>query len=227
MSSHHLFLNPVLTIGMFDGVHKGHQAVLADTLTTAGVLNAPSLILTFDSHPAALLRPDKLPLLITSSAHRQKLLETFRPDHILYLPFTYEFSRLTAEEFLHIYKPQVLWLGHDARIGKDRTGDPQQLGMLSRQMNFKVRYQSPLTYEGLPISSSRIRNEIAKGNLALASELLGRPYSLYLEDSHDGLVLPPDGVYEGKVLGENALLRIENRRTHVENSFTGEFIFNY
>lgn len=204
------------TIGNFDGVHKGHQAVLSLVKELAGKSGGPSMVMTFENHPAEILKPGSPICCICTLTHKIKLLEHFGIDILLLLPFTKELSEHTAEVFLQkvrkVFPFFYLVLGYDAVLGKDRQGDRQQIQTLAQNTGFQVEYLNEFTFEGIKISSSTIRNMIREGLLQEASKLLGRPYSIFSKVISgkgkgkligfptanvdvQGLCLPPLGVY--------------------------------
>ena len=218
MSSHQA-LTRVLTLGTFDGVHLGHRHVIEETVRTAKTFKYLSEIVTF-THP-----PDKSKPLITFPDHKMALIATLQPDTITSIEFTPEFSQMTAEDFLLSMKPHTLILGYDAKIGKERSGDPQHLEHLSKKLHFNLRYLPPVLFNDLPISSSRVRNAIQAGDLELVKNLLGRPYSIRshsipgeqrgrllgcptLNIDVSSLVLPPLGVWAVTLNGAPAIANL-------------------
>lgn len=206
----------ILTIGNFDGMHKGHLTVLQETKTLARSKNCPLTVLTFENHPSEVLRPAQQISLICTPIHKLKLLEAAGTDTLILLPFTKELSQHTAEVFLnlvHISLPFThLVLGHDATLGKDRQGDRQQILVTAATLGFAVKYLDPFTINGTVVSSSLIRRLIQQGQLDQVTELLGRKYSIYgpvIRGASKGkgigfptanldvsqLCLPPFGVY--------------------------------
>lgn len=222
-------LSPVvLTIGNFEGVHLGHQALLKHVVELANHSGKTSTVVTFSNHPSQILRPVQQTNLLTTTDHKLELLENLGIDLVLLLPFTIEFSEQTAEQFLVNISAALpfysLILGSDAHIGKNREGDRSTIAALATKMGFILDYFEDLNYDGLRISSSRIRNNIEKGDLNGAAKLLGRPYSIYGKVLHGSgrgaeigfptaniavnkLCLPPKGVYAVvlKVKGEQHL----------------------
>ena len=177
-------LKPVaLTIGNFDGVHKGHQAVLNRVKELAIQENEHSIVLTFLNHPSRVLRPEVNLAMLCTQKHKIKLLKEQNIDATLLIEFTHEFSQQTAEQFLeNLYSHfpfKHLVLGHDAVIGKDRQGDPNHIKDLAKQLNFQLEYIPPYISDKTIISSSIVREKIRKGELADAEKLLGRKYSIY------------------------------------------------
>ncbi len=206
----------VLTIGNFDGVHMGHQAILRRCRQLATDTNAPFIVLTFENHPSEVLRPQHVTKALTTPEYRYHLLANFGADYVVALKFSKEFAQQTPEEFLKSLRGHILFshlvLGHDARIGKDRLGDREKVLTLAKQWQFHVEYLEPYTFNDHVISSSRIRELLASGNLVLAKEYLGRFPSYYgkplpgrglgskmgfptLNFDVTVLCLPPFGVY--------------------------------
>lgn len=173
----------VLTIGIFDGVHKGHQAVIRRMHELADPQNLLLAAVTFENHPATVLRPDMSVQYLCTMEHRLKLLDELGIDLLFLLPFTASFSRLSAEEFLkQVYSVipfSHLILGYDAAFGKDRSGDKKLVKEIADEMHAKVEYLEPINVDGAPISSSRIRMLINQGDLTQTEQLLGRPFSVY------------------------------------------------
>lgn len=206
----------VLTIGNFDGVHLGHQAVLHRTTQLAKKHQHPSAVITFANHPSTVLRPQHPTPLLCSIEHKLQLLEKAGIDLLILLQFTEAFSKQSAEVFLHNVKHSVpfdhLILGSDAHIGKNREGDREVILLLSKSMGFKVEYLADYQLEGARVSSTLLREAIQKGDLSQVGKLLGRTYSIFSKVikghgrgasigfpttnlSVEGLCLPPLGVY--------------------------------
>jgi riboflavin kinase/FMN adenylyltransferase len=205
-----------LTIGNFDGVHLGHQAVLQHLAATSEKYQASSVVLTFSNHPSEVLRPAHPTPLLCTIEHKILLLKQAGVDLVILLPFTKEFSEQSADTFLRKIREslpfQTLILGSDAHIGKNREGDRNTVTTLAEALGFTVEYFPDIKKEGQRISSSLIRENIQKGHLKQVEDLLGRPYSIYskvLKGSGRGaplgfptanlnvrdLCLPPFGVY--------------------------------
>ncbi len=201
-----------LTIGSFDGVHLGHQALLKKC----------SFALTFTNHPLEVL--GKAPPLLTTLEHRLELIEQSGIAQIELLPFTLELSKLSAEAFISQLMKKIpfthLVLGHDAVIGHDRDGKPEKMQTLAKQFGFTLEYVQPVLVDNQVVSSSLIRKELACGNFDKVAQLLGRPYSIKAAVQHgagkgkalgyptanlavSALELPPYGVYSVESLFEN------------------------
>jgi riboflavin kinase/FMN adenylyltransferase len=173
---------PLVTWGVFDGVHLGHGRVLETLVGWARGEGVPAVVVTFDRHPAEILRGAKVPL-ITPLGERLRLLGERGVDAVLVLNFTLEFSRTPADAFIRDVvagglRARGVVLGHDSRFGKDRAGDLATLEALSRDLGLAVRRCEPELFEGRPVSSSLIRDLIFAGRLEEARGLLGRPPSV-------------------------------------------------
>lgn len=220
--------NPVmLTVGVFDGVHLGHQKILNKLNSIAENENSQSAVLTFENHPSEVLRPDHPVPFILTLKHRIRLLEESGIDLLILLPFTKEFSKQSAEAFLHNVHSHIpfshIVLGYDAVIGKDKSGNRETVLAIAKEMNCQAEYLDPYTFEGAIISSSRIRGLIQQGDFSKIKLLLGRKYSIYgpvvlgrthgknigyrtanIDVSH--LCLPPIGVYAVQVMYQNKVI---------------------
>lgn len=174
----------VVTVGNFDGVHCGHRTVIASVLERSHTLNAQAVAVTFDPHPAHVLRTDSRLPLITPIAEKLELLAATGLDLALVLPFTEELRRWTARHFaervLHDALHAVeLHEGETFRFGHRAEADIAGLSELGRELGFAVRAYIPRIARGAAISSSRIRALIAAGNLHQARALLGRSFSIH------------------------------------------------
>lgn len=171
-----------LAIGTFDGVHKGHQAIIQNIIDVAKKRDSYSAIVTYENHPSRILRPDNPVLSICTLTHKIELLEQTQLDYIILYNFDQNFASQTASQFLsnlmEISPFEYLNMGYDGKIGKNRTGDMQHLSDLSKKLCFDLAYTSAYPANEMPISSTHIRNYIREGNLKKAAELLGRPYSI-------------------------------------------------
>jgi riboflavin kinase/FMN adenylyltransferase len=173
----------VATIGNFDGVHRGHQWVIAEVVARARVLGLPSIAITFDPHPARVIRPEASFPLITPLAEKLRLLEATGIETVLILPFTEGFSRMTARSFatqvlqetLHV---KELHEGENFRFGYQAEAGVESLEALGRELGFDVRVYGPKSMRRQAISSSRIRQLIVEGDVSCVRALLGRPFSI-------------------------------------------------
>lgn len=176
--------NPIaLAIGAFDGVHRGHQELIRTAVEHARRLNGEAWALTFDPHPAKVLRPQAAPRLLTSTTHKLHLLEELGLDGCLVLPFTPEFSRLEPEEFVdqlcrHVRELREAVVGRNWTFGHRASGNPARLEALATSRGFRVTVPDWIEWRGEPVSSTRIRDALEAGQLADVREMLGRPFSL-------------------------------------------------
>ena len=173
----------VVTIGTFDGLHLGHQAILHQLKTAAEQKQMHSLAVTFEPHPRVLVTPDSPPLLLTCLNEKTKLFENYLDGTLLILKFTRELMNLTAEEFTRTYLVErinlaKLIVGYDHAFGKGRSGTINDLMSLSRKYSFELEIVDPVIVGGRPISSTRIRHLLAENNLPQAVEFLGHPYPI-------------------------------------------------
>ncbi|MES2220187.1 MAG: bifunctional riboflavin kinase/FAD synthetase [Acidobacteriota bacterium] len=238
----------VVTIGNFDGVHRGHQAVLREVIARARALQAQSVAVTFDPHPVRVLRP-QIPLrLITQQQQKLAWLQNSGIDAVLVLPFTRELSRLTAREFARTVLHDSLRAievheGDNFRFGAGADADVSELSQLGEAFGFKVQAHSPTHRRGKIVSSSAVRHAIAAGNMHEARQLLGRPFEV-LANPAPGRgygsrytvptinlapykeLLPANGVYITclQVNGERfeSVTNVGNRPTFGEDSFAVE-----
>lgn len=174
--------NPIVTWGVFDGVHRGHRKVLETVLGWARAEGVSAVAATFDRHPAQVLTGKPVPL-VSPLGERLRLMGEIGLDFCLVINFTVEFSKTSAEAFLgRIVKGGLgargVVLGHDSRFGRDRAGDLDLLARVGRDLGLEVRNCDPERYRGRPISSSLIREAIAAGSLEEAHFLLGRAPSV-------------------------------------------------
>jgi len=173
----------VATIGNFDGVHRGHQWVIAEVVARARSLGVRSIAITFDPHPARVLRPESIQPLITPLDEKLALLAATGIDAVLILPFTKEFSRTSARTFATDVLQRVLHVtelheGENFHFGYQAKAGIESLEMLGRELGFSVRVYTPQTIRGKAISSSTIRQLIKKGDVSHVRSLLGRSFAI-------------------------------------------------
>jgi riboflavin kinase/FMN adenylyltransferase len=171
-----------LTIGSFDGVHRGHVKVLRRLLQRARGEGAPTTVMTFDPHPRCVLAPDTCPLSLTTVDEKAAVLAELGIDHLVVMPFTHRLSQLTATEFMDRTTAALplagLVIGYDFALGHQRRGDRAFLEHYGAHHAFAVEVMTPSSAEGHIISSSRIRELLLDGQVAHATRLLGRHYSI-------------------------------------------------
>lgn len=168
-----------VAVGVFDGVHLGHQRLLQQLLEMASALESMPTVVTFANHPDQVLRGEAPPLLV-SVPHRLRLLRRAGVLRLVLLTFEPRLQNMTAREFAEqvlcrSLGARGLLLGYDSALGKDREGTPQRFRELGGELGFEVRTGSPFEVGGKPVSSTAIRAAIASGDLALAQRYLGRP----------------------------------------------------
>lgn len=180
-----------LTIGIFDGVHRGHRKILEALVSGARGAGCPAVVLTFHPHPAIVLGGRADFRCLTTPEERGGLLEEAGVDLVITQAFDREFAGQTAGEFMRRIAPTLglrcLVLGHDSALGRGREGDAARLAEIGQDLGYQVEVVPPLEDEGGVISSTRIRAAVAAGEVAYAASALGRPYSL------EGPVVHGDG----------------------------------
>ena len=173
----------VVTIGTFDGVHKGHQQIIRHLVETAKQENCSSLILTFFPHPRLVLQGDSSIQLLNTIEERKALLAKTGVDHLIVHPFDEAFSSMTAEEFIvsvlvKKLNVQQIIVGHDHRFGKNRTADFHDLVAFGKKYGFQVTQIAAEMLNEVNISSTKIRTALQEGDIQLANSYLGHPYQL-------------------------------------------------
>lgn len=190
--------NPVLTLGVYDGIHLGHQAIISQLNRIAEEIGGESVLLTFEPHTRITLNKgaDSLQLL-TLADEKTELLKNYGLQNLIIHPFTKEFSQLSADDFVKLLVDDIgirsIVIGYDHHFGKDRSGDYQELSRLSKIYGFDCIKVDEIKSEGNHISSTQIRNSLLEGNLEFAKKGLNRNYSL------KGIVV--DGDKLGRTLG--------------------------
>jgi riboflavin kinase/FMN adenylyltransferase len=186
-----------LTIGSFDGVHLGHQALLSRLVSEAHANGGVAMALTFHPHPAVVLRGRSGPYYLTSPEERGELMHALGVDEVIIHPFDRDVAATPAAEFMRKLRLHLglrrLFVGPDFALGRNREGDVPTLRRLGRELGYEVEIIEPVGAEGDVISSSRIRQSLAEGDVRRAAAMLGRPYAL------SGQVSPGDG--RGRTIG--------------------------
>lgn len=206
-----------LTVGNFDGVHLGHQAMLAELKRAAGRLGVPACVLTFEPHPREFFAPDKAPTRLTSLREKLELLAEWGIERVHLCRFDYRFAQITAEDFLeHVIAGGLgaRWLlaGDDFRFGARRAGDLVMLKQNGPRLGMEVVGLASIMLEGERVSSTAVRKALAAGDLARAGRLLGRAYSI------SGRVVRGDGL--GRKLGfPTANVHMKHNRPPVTGIF--------
>jgi riboflavin kinase / FMN adenylyltransferase len=208
MAQHFLSLDEValsdswLTIGSFDGVHLGHQAIVGELVSGAHIAGLPAVVLTFFPHPAVVLRNRQEFYYLTSPDERAELLGHLDVDLVITIPFTHDLASMSAFDFMAMLRkrlhPSHLWVGYDFALGHNREGDVPRLRQLGQELGYSLNVMQPIQTDGNDspleiISSSSIRAALAGGDLAKVGRQLGRPYSI------KGEIVHGDG--RGRLLG--------------------------
>jgi riboflavin kinase/FMN adenylyltransferase len=177
------FVAPVLTLGNFDGVHRGHQAILARLVAEARQVGGEAVAMTFHPHPIAVLRPESAPAALTALRDKLLLIAAAGVDVCILQRFTPAFATLTAEEFVERFavtrlRAVKLVVGHSVNFGHERRGNADMLATLGQRRGFGVEVVGPVRVDSHEVSSSYIRRTIAAGDMRLATALLSRPHRL-------------------------------------------------
>jgi riboflavin kinase/FMN adenylyltransferase len=172
-----------LAIGVFDGVHLGHKAVISTSAEHAHEANGTPVVVTFDPHPEKILRPEKAPHLLTATPHKLALIRTLGVRHLLIIPFNQQFAATEPEVFVgqlvqHSNPLREICVGHEWSFGKNRRGNLQLLIRLGAEFDFNVVGIPPVTVNGEIVSSTTIRRAVEAGNLEKAAAMLGREYTI-------------------------------------------------
>ena len=208
-------------MGMFDGVHLGHQHVIRSALLDAATYGARTVVITFDPHPLAVVNPERAPLLLQTLAQRLRAIATLGADAVLVNRFTPEFAARTGEDFIRGLQRDAgpirsFSVGHGFHFGFQRSGNVPLLRSLGTELGFTTNACAPVSIGEERVSSSLVRQSLRAGNLKQVAELLGRPYSFAGVVQHGdqlgrqlgfptanldvrGLELPPFGVYATRV----------------------------
>ena len=218
-----------LAIGVFDGVHLGHRAVIERALSDAKAAAGTAVVVTFDPHPMRLMRPEKAPRLLTSTQHKTALIGRLGVSHLLVTPFTRELSATTPEDFVlslnQACRPlREICVGTSWTFGKDKAGNVALLRKMGEELGFEAVGLPAVLINGEVVSSTRVRAGVRAGDLETVKRLLGRDFSILgtvKHGDHLGRTLgfptanlsahnekfPPNGVYaveaiyEGRTLG--------------------------
>jgi len=172
----------VVTIGAFDGIHLGHRRILDEVVLLARGIGARAVAVTFDPHPALILTPRETPQMLATLGERLALMAEAGLDEVVVLKFTEGLARERARDFTKRVLVGALGMarlviGYDFRFGKAREGDARHLEALGEEMGFGVDIVPPVRWAGHPISSTRVRTALARGDVKAAARMLGRPYS--------------------------------------------------
>ncbi|KKM11901.1 hypothetical protein SY88_06270 [Clostridiales bacterium PH28_bin88] len=218
----------VIALGNFDGVHRGHHTIISRTVSMARELGTKSMVLTFEPHPLQVLKGDEGPKLLTVGRRKAVLLENLGLDILFFCPFTTNLALITPEEFIKtilvaVLRPKSVFVGFNYTFGRGGVGTPELLRVKGRELGFDVTVVPPVLHEGIPISSSTIREALQSGAVSKARDLLG--YWPVIEGRVVGghgrgrqigfptanvevapeMLLPAEGVYAGRVQAEGQI----------------------
>lgn len=211
----------IATIGNYDGIHRGQQAILRQVVERAKELNLRAVAITFEPHPVSVLRPERAPRMLTTAEQRQELMADSGLDALLIVRFNNEFARTEPEDFVRQFLAEQLdlkeiYVGSHFAFGKNRKGNVELLQRMGAQLGFEAIGVEELRFRGDVISSTRVRQAVEDGQVDLAAELLGRFYSLRGKVARGDRMgarlgwptinlmpanelLPQNGVYTGRV----------------------------
>ena len=172
-----------LAIGVFDGVHRGHQAVISTSADHARAANGTPVVVTFDPHPEKVLRPQAAPHLLSATQHKIALIRALGVEHLLIISFDKQFAATEPEDFVqklvaHSKPLREICVGHEWSFGKNRRGNLALLKNLGAKFNFDVVGIQPVKINGAVVSSTAIREAVEKGDLTKGAEMLGREYTI-------------------------------------------------
>jgi hypothetical protein len=218
------FRNAVVTIGSFDGVHCGHQKILEQVNNLAYTVQGESIVITFNPHPRQIIYPqDNTLRLLTTTAEKIALLGRYAVDNVVVVPFTVEFSQISADEYIETFlvgkfQPKYIVIGYDHRFGLNRQGDIHFLKWYAKKYNYEVIEIEKQEVDDIAVSSTKIRNALEKSDVKAATQLLGHYYTLNgivvkgqqigrtigfptanVQVQEREKLIPPDGIYAVRV----------------------------
>lgn len=211
-----------LTIGNFDGVHLGHQAMLAKLRAAAAARGLPACVMTFEPHPREFFAPDQAPVRLTSMREKLQLLAAHGVERTYLCRFDYALAQVTAQDFIErilVRGLGVRWLqvGDDFRFGARRAGDLAMLRAEAPRQGYEVEAMATVELDGVRVSSTAVRDALAAGDVERAGRLLGRPYSI------SGRVVRGDRL--GRELGfPTANVQVRHNRPPLTGIFAVEFV---
>jgi riboflavin kinase/FMN adenylyltransferase len=223
------FVNPVVTLGNFDGVHLGHQRIFERLKIEASKIQGEALVITFEPHPLKILSPNHCPPLITPFKKKMLLIEAMGIKKVICIEFSLVFAEISPLEFVRDYlaekvNTKKVIIGYNYHFGKGKSGNAEILKKICKHFNIAVEVMEALTIDHIIVSSSKIRELIQEGNVEKASKLLGRDYPIIgkvIEGAKRGNTLgfptanleiseelyPKTGVYAVEVLWKNKVFK--------------------
>ncbi len=217
-----------LTIGSFDGVHLGHQGLLA-ALKSKG---DHTTVLTFSNHPLQILKPQSSLGFLCTLHQKLALLKDCGVDSVIIIPFSEEFASTPFDSFLSRFSLSHLVLGEGSAFGKNREGNAENVQAFAEKQQFIAEFLPKVELDGEPISSRRIRAAVATGDFTLANRLLGRTYSVFFPEgkkqtTEPNLCLPPNGRYFVKANQNPVLLEVKGKLLTLSHSFSKQTLLNF
>jgi len=219
-----------LAIGVFDGIHLGHQQIIRQTIADTHQHGAQAVVVTFDRHPSAVVAPERIPLQIYSRSQKVRTIEALGVDALLEIPFDRAFSEKSGETFVRELQAgfgriHSICVGADFVFGHRRSGNVDLLKALGAELQFQVHGLAAVSLDGQVVSSTRIREMVRAGDIDGAGQMLGRPYAIcgrVVEGDRlgrklgfptanldaTGLVLPPNGVYAAVTKLQGQIYRV-------------------
>jgi riboflavin kinase / FMN adenylyltransferase len=237
------FMNAVVTIGTFDGVHLGHQKIIQQVLAESNACGGESVLITFNPHPRKIVQPEKSLMQLTTMDERIELLKQQGINNMVIVPFTKEFSQQTALQYIHHFlvekfHPFKIIIGYDHKFGNNREGDFRLLEQYAKEFNYSVKEIDEELIQDAIISSTKIREALLEGNVKLAKTYLGYDYffkgvviegnklgrtigypTANLQMENPDKLVPGNGVYavtcqlEGETRIHNGMMNIGTRPT--------------
>ncbi len=225
------FRNPVVTIGTFDGVHLGHKQIINQLKAEARLIDGETVIITFYPHPRKIITPAAHIELLNTTDEKIALLDKEKIDHLIIVPFTYEFSEQDATSYIEDFlvakiKPHTIIIGYDHHFGKGREGNYKMLESFGEKFSFSVKEIPEKLLHEAAVSSTRIRNALLEGNIATANELLGYDYffsgtvvggnrigntlgypTANIQPNDDEKLIPANGIYAVEVLVQDKIFQ--------------------
>ncbi len=226
--------SPVVTVCTFDGIHIGHASVIESTIERARISGGTSVVVTFDPHPRQFIDPENAPGILTSFEEKQKRLKDLGLDVLAVVCFDNTLRQMTPEAFVETFlvgklKAKTVIVGYDHGFGKDRQGGFETMKNLGNRHGFSVLSPPAAQVGNKPVSSTRIRKALERGDLEAVMQLMGRPYPIWgrvvsgdgrgkslgfptanLSFETPGKILPPFGVYAGRVLLDEMYFAVIN-----------------
>jgi riboflavin kinase/FMN adenylyltransferase len=216
----------VVALGMFDGVHLGHQALVKRAVSDAAQLGGASIVLTFEPHPEAVVAPERAPQLLTLRQEKIALLQQLSPDAVIVYPFTPALAKMPAEEFVtgiigEQLRSREIIVGYNFTFGSQGRGNSQLLSRMSESVGYRLKVIPPVTKGRHAVSSTAVRKALAAGDISLATTLLGHPYRVSGPVVHGAKrgrtmgfptvnlevpankALPADGVYVAEITSDS------------------------